>query len=163
VHAAANALKVAPSELVGRVEALIEERRRLERDLGEARRQLAMGGGGQQKMGEVQEVGGVKYWPMLVDGLAASDLNVLIDQGKQKLKSGIVAVANTTAEGTANLVVSVSSDLTHKFDAGFLVKAGAAVVGGQGGGRKEMARGGGPDGTKAGEALIEIQKRVEAA
>ncbi|MBZ8134715.1 alanine--tRNA ligase [Afifella sp. IM 167] len=156
----AGRLKVRPEELVERVEGLVEERRRLERELTEAKKQLAMGGG---KGGAepVLEIGAFKVMARMVEGVALKDLRGLVDEGKQTLGSGIVAIVGV-ADGKAGLAVGVTSDLTEKFNAIDLVRLGSEVLGGKGGGgRPDMAQAGGPDGSRAEAALAAITSRVE--
>jgi len=155
---AAAALKATPSELPGRVAALVEERRRLEREIAELRRKLASGGGAGGGL-EVREVGGVKFAGRVVEDLPPKDLKPMVDELKKSLGSGVVAVVAVN-DGKASLVVGVTEDLTARLSAVDLVRAGAEAVGGKGGGgRPDMAQAGGPDGGKADEAL----KAIEAA
>jgi alanyl-tRNA synthetase len=157
LKAVALALKVSPDEAAERVATLVEERRRLERELAEARKKLALGGGG-DGANPVIEVGGVKFYRMAVSGLEMNDLKALADQGKASVGSGVVAIANTSGEGKASLVVGVTGDLTSRFNAIELVRKGAAAVGGKGGGgRPDLAQAGGPEGDKAGAALDAVE------
>jgi alanyl-tRNA synthetase len=156
---AASALKVAPSELPGRVGALLEERKKLERELAEARRKLATGGGGESG-GEAKEVGGVKYIARLLDGTPPKDLKPTADALKQKVGSGVVALVAVN-EGKASLVVGVTDDLTGRLSAVDLVRVGSEALGGKGGGgRPDMAQAGGPDGDKAAAALEAIEAKL---
>ena len=159
---AASELKVPLEELPGRLAALLDERKKLERDLGDARKKLAMSGGGTAASAEdgVRQVNGVKLIARSVSGIALKDLRSLADEGKKQVGSGVVAIVGLSDDGKAGLVVGVTEDLTQRFNAVDLVKKGAAVLGGSGGGgRPDMAQAGGPDGSKAEEAL----KAVEAA
>ena len=154
---AAAALKAPAGELAARVAALLGERKRLERELAASRRALASGAGGGL---ESRQVGGVELALKRLDGVPAKDLRGMIDEAKKRLGSGIVALV-TVAEGKAALVVGVTDDLTETFDAVALVRAGARAVGGTGGGgRRDMAQAGGPDGAKAEAALQAIEKAV---
>jgi alanyl-tRNA synthetase len=148
-------------ELPARVSALIDERKKLERDLSDARRKLAMGGGGKADGAEaVRDVAGVKLMARAVSGIDLKDLRSLADEGKKQVGSGVVAIVGTTEDGKAGIVVGVTSDLTGRFSAVDLVRKGAEALGGKGGGgRPDMAQAGGPDGAKAEAAL----KAVEAA
>ncbi len=160
--AAAGELKVSLEELPGRLAALLDERKKLERDLTEARKKLAMGGAaaGASTDDGVRQVNGVKLIARSVTGIALKDLRSLADEGKKQVGSGVVAIVGLSDDGKAGLVVGVTADLTQRFNAVDLVKKGAAVLGGTGGGgRPDMAQAGGPDGSKAEEAL----KAVEAA
>ncbi|MBS9475753.1 alanine--tRNA ligase [Ancylobacter radicis] len=157
LHAAAAALKAPVGEVEARIVQLVEERRRLERELGEAKRKLAMGGG---EAGEdpVRRVGAVQLMARQVSGIDLKDLKSLVDEGKKRIGSGIVAIVGVTEDGRAGLVVGVTEDLTGSYDAVALVRLGAEALGGKGGGgRADMAQAGGPDGTRAGEALAAIE------
>jgi alanyl-tRNA synthetase len=162
---AANELRTSIDDVPARISALMDERKKLERELSDARKKLAMGGGaGDGGNSNVVEIGDVKFYKLHVTGLPSDELKSLVDQAKAEIKSGVVAVANTTADGKASLVVGVTKDLSTRFDAASLVKIGVPVVGGKGGGgRAEMAQGGGPDGAKALDALSEIQKAIAGA
>ena len=157
----ADLLRAAPAEVPGRVAALLEERKALERDLGEARRRLAAGGGA--AAGEVKQVAGVTLAPRLLDGMPAKDLKGLADELKEQVGSGVVALVSVTG-GKVSLVVGVTDDLTDRIDAVELVRAGAAAVGGKGGGgRPDMAQAGGPDGARGAEALAAIETALGEA
>ncbi|WP_029004532.1 alanine--tRNA ligase [Azorhizobium doebereinerae] len=160
--ATAGTLKVSVPEVEARVAALVDERRKLERDLAEARKKLAMGGGDEAGP-KVVEVGGTRYMRIALEGADPKDLKAIVDQGKAKIGSGVVAVANTSADGKGALVVGVTADLAGKFDAQTLVRTGVEVLGGKGGGgRPDMAQGGGPDGAKAEAALAAIEAALTA-
>ena len=148
-------LKAPPGEVPTRVSALIEERRKLERELAEARRQMATGGGS-GAAADVLEIAGIKFLPRLLDGVAAKELKSMADDLKGQLGSGVVAVVSNT-DGKASLVVGVTADLTGSLDAVELVRVGSAAVGGKGGGgRPDMAQAGGPDGANGQAALDAI-------
>ena len=156
----AGLLKAPIQEAPDRVAALIEDRRRLERELAEARRKLAMGGGAAADGAEVRDVAGVKLMARAVSGIEMRDLKSLADEGKKRIGSGVVAIVGVAGDGKAGIVVGVTEDLTARIDAVSLVRAGAEQLGGKGGGgRRDMAQAGGPDGANADAAL----KAVEAA
>ena len=158
-RAAAAELKVQLEELPARAAALLDERKRFERDLTEAKKKLAMGGGAAARGGEdgVRSVGDVKLLARAVSGIDIKDLKSLADEGKKQVGSGVVAIVGVTEEGKAGVVVGVTADLTARFNAVDLVKKGAAALGGKGGGgRPDMAQAGGPDGSKAEAALAAI-------
>ena len=155
LKAVAGALRTSPDEVEARVAALIEERKRLERDLAEAKKALALGGGGgAAAQGPAdEEIGGVKFSGQVIEGLEAKELRGLLDEAQKRMGSGIAAIAAVN-DGRAAFAVGVTDDLTAKFDAVKLVQACVAALGGKGGGgRPDMAQGGGPDGAKAGEAI----------
>jgi alanyl-tRNA synthetase len=156
----AGLLKSAPSDVPERLSALIEDRRRLERELTDARKKLAMGGAGSGG-DEIAEVAGVKLLARVVEGVEMRDLKSLADEGKSRIGSGIVALVGVAPDGKAGLVVGVTADLTERFDAVALVRAGAGHLGGKGGGgRRDMAQAGGPEGTGAEAALDAIRSAV---
>jgi alanyl-tRNA synthetase len=160
---AAAAIKAAPAELPERITQLMDERRRLERELSEARRQLAMGGAGSGPANEAVDVGGVKVMARIVEGVEPKDLRALVDQAKQTVVSGVVALA-TASEGKAAIAVGVSEDLLKRFNAVELLRKGVDAVGGKGGGgRPDMAQGGGPDGAKLQAALDAILAAIKAS
>ncbi|MDE2012233.1 MAG: alanine--tRNA ligase [Alphaproteobacteria bacterium] len=162
-RAAAAALKTNPAELPARVAQLADDRRKLERELAEAKKALALAGPAQKGEGDAaKEIGGVKAVLRLIDGVSPKDLKGLADEAKAKLGSGVVAFV-AVADGKASLVVGVTDDLKAKINAVDLVRAGAEAVGGKGGGgRPDMAQAGGPDGARAAEALAAIERRLAA-
>jgi alanyl-tRNA synthetase len=154
---AAAALKTSPDELPARVATLVEDRKRLERDLAEAKKALAMGGGGGAAPAASEDIGGVKFEGRVLDGFDGKGLRGAVDEAKQRLGSGVAALIAVN-DGRATVAVGVTDDLTARFSAVDLVKAGVAAVGGQGGGgRPDMAQGGGPDGAQAEAALAAIR------
>ncbi|MCS4094417.1 alanine--tRNA ligase [Rhizobium sp. BK176] len=154
VKALAGALKVQPGEVLSRVEALMDERRKLEKELADAKRKLAMGGGQGGADDAVREVGGVKFLGKAISGVDPKDLKGLADDGKASLGSGVVALIGVSDDGKASAVVAVTPDLTGRFSAVDLVRVASAALGGRGGGgRPDMAQAGGPDGAKADEAI----------
>jgi alanyl-tRNA synthetase len=164
LHDLAGLLKVPVGEIDVRVEQLIEERRRLERELSDAKKKLAMGGGASSGAAEFEDVNGVKLMAKSLSGIDAKELKSLADEGKKKLGSGVVVLLATGEEGKASLVVGVTDDLTSANNAVDLVNAGVAELGGKrGGGRPDMAQGGGPDASKADAAFAAIRNLVKKA
>ncbi len=159
---AAATLKAAPDEVPARIASLVEERRRLERELADAKKQLAMGGGGAKTEGPAPEdVGGHKFLGQVVEGFDPKGLRAAVDDMKKRLGSGIGALIAVN-EGRASVAVGVTDDLAGQVSAVELVKAAVATLGGQGGGgRADMAQGGGPDGSKAREALDAVKDALE--
>jgi len=156
--AASAELKAPLEEVPQRLAQVLDERRRLERELSEAKKKLAMGGGSAQGADGVRVVGDVKLLARAVAGIDLKDLRSLADEGKKRLGSGVVAIVGVTEEGKAGVVVGVTADLTGRFSAIDLVRKGAEVLGGKGGGgRADMAQAGGPDGSKAEAALKAIE------
>jgi alanyl-tRNA synthetase len=149
----AQLVKAPVGEIDTRFAQLLEERKRLERDLAETRKKLAMGGG--EKSGDgIRTVGDVKLLARALEGVDIKDLKGLVDEGKKRVGSGVVAIVGITGEGKAGIVVGVTPDLTARYNAVELVRKGAEALGGKGGGgRPDMAQAGGPDGSKAQAAL----------
>jgi alanyl-tRNA synthetase len=161
VKTLAGLLKVGQGEIVGRVEALMDERRKLERELTEARRQLALGGSAGGSGQDVRDVNGVKYLGKVVTGVEPKDLKGLADEGKKSVESGVVCFVGVSADGKASAVVAVTEDVTGRFSAVDLVRIASAALGGKGGGgRPDMAQAGGPDGSKAAEAVEAVAQAL---
>jgi alanyl-tRNA synthetase len=158
----AAALKASPDEVPARVISLIDERKRLERELAEAKKALALGGGGAGKAETaVEQVAGHGFIGQVIEGLDPKGLRGLVDEAKQKLGSG-VAVLVAVNEGRGSVAVGVTDDLKGAVSAVHLVKAAVAALGGQGGGgRPDMAQGGGPDGGQAAEAVAAVKAALE--
>ncbi|MDQ3245420.1 MAG: alanine--tRNA ligase [Pseudomonadota bacterium] len=154
---AAAVLKSAPDEVPARVAALVDERRRLERELADAKRELALGGGSAAEPTNPEQVNGIAFLGQVVEGLDPKSLRSTIDTMKQRVSSGVAALIAVN-EGRASVAVGVTDDLTGQVTAVNLVKVAVVSLGGQGGGgRADMAQGGGPDGSKATEALAAIK------
>lgn len=154
VKSLATSLKVQPADVLARVEVLMDERRKLERELADAKRKLAMGGGQGGSADAVRDVAGVKFLGKAISGVDPKDLKGLADDGKASLGSGVVALIGVAEDGKASAVVAVTPDLTGRFSAVDLVRVASAALGGKGGGgRPDMAQAGGPDGAKADEAI----------
>ncbi|MBU7581243.1 MAG: alanine--tRNA ligase, partial [Porphyrobacter sp.] len=153
----AGLLKAPIAELPARVSTLIEERRKLERELTDARKKLAMGGGGAAE-DPIREIAGARLLARAVTGVEMKDLKSLADEAKTRVGSGVVALVGVAEDGKAGVVVAVTEDLTSRFDAVALVRTASEQLGGKGGGgRRDMAQGGGPDASKAGEALAAVK------
>jgi alanyl-tRNA synthetase len=161
LQAAADVLKAQPKEVPQRITTLIEERRKLERELSELRKQLATGGGSGGP--QVKDVNGVKYAARSLDGVPAKDLRGMVDAIKKEIGSGVVALTSV-ADGKVSVVVGVSNDLTSKINAAELVKIATPLIGGQGGGgRPDFAQGGGADPSGAAKALEAIAEQIGKA
>ncbi|MGO9756679.1 MAG: alanine--tRNA ligase [Roseiarcus sp.] len=165
--AIAASLRAPPAEAGARLEALLEDRKKLERELADARRKIAMGGGGGSRQGEaVREVGGLKLYARAVSGVEMKDLKSMADEAKLAIGSGVVAIVALAEDGKASVVVAVTADLLPRHSAVDLVRVASATLGGKGGGgRPDMAQAGGPDGAKAEAALdaLEAALRDKAA
>jgi alanyl-tRNA synthetase len=144
-------LKTTPDQVTARVASLVEDRKKLERELTDMRKKLALGGGGGDST--VREIAGIKVDARVLDGVSAKDLRGMIEETRTKLGSGVV-VFIAREEGKASIAIGVTNDLAAKHSAVDLVRLGAAALGGKGGGgRPEMAQAGGPDGDKADAAI----------
>ena len=155
----AEQFKVPVSEVAARVDALEAQRRLLEKQLGDAKRQLAVGGGGGAATGP-EDIGGVKVIARVLDGVGGKELRGVAEEFKKPLGSGIVALVGIT-DGKAAVTVAVTPDLVGRFSAVDLAKAAVTAMGGQGaGGKPDFAQGGAPDASKAEEALAAIKAAI---
>jgi len=161
---AAAALKSAPEDVPARVAALIDERRRLERELADAKKALALGGGGRSaEASGPEQVGGTGFIGQVLEGVDPKALRGLVDEAKQRVGSGVVALV-AVAGGRGTVAVGVTDDLTDSRSAVDLVREAVEALGGQGGGgRPDMAQGGGPDGSKAAEAIQAVRAALQEA
>jgi alanyl-tRNA synthetase len=165
---AAAELRTTIEDMPARIAALMDERKRLERDLSDARKKLAMGGSAAASAAngssDIRVVGDIKFLGRAVEGIEMKDLKSLADDGKKQVGQGVVAIVGVTEDGKAGVVVGVTPDLTARFSAVDLVRLASAALGGKGGGgRPDMAQAGGPDGAKAGAALSAIEKAIGSA
>jgi alanyl-tRNA synthetase len=164
LKAAAGVIRATPEEVPARLAALMDERKRLEKELAEAKKALALGGGGTGGAAAAADetVAGVAFSGQVLEGLDPKELRPLLDAAKQRMGSGIAAVIAVN-DGKASIAAAVTDDLTARFSAVDLVRAGVEALGGKGGGgRPDMAQGGGPDGSRAADALAAV-KAVLAA
>jgi len=160
LNSAAHALKASPADVPARVAQLLDERRKLERELAETRRKLATGGGGGSDAAGA-DIGGVTYVARALSEVPPRELKSMVDDLKAKIGSGIVAVANAY-DGKGSIVVGVTPDLVKRFSAVDLVRVGVAELGGKGGGgRPDMAQGGGPDAGRTDAALAAIGRKLK--
>jgi alanyl-tRNA synthetase len=157
---AAAALKSSPDEVPARVAALVEDRRRLERELADAKKALALGGGSGGAAAGPEEVGGVAFLGQVVEGLDPKGLRGTVDEMKQRVGSGIAMIVAVN-EGRASVAVGLTADLVATHSAVDLLRVAVATLGGQGGGgRPDMAQGGGPDGSKAADAVAAVRAHL---
>jgi len=154
----ADALKSPPGEVARRAAGLAGDRKRLERELAEARKALALGGDvGAATAPASESIGGHSFSGQVVDGLDPKALRGLIDEAKAKLGSGVAALVAVN-DGRATVAVGVTDNLAGTLNAVDLVRVAVEAVGGKGGGgRPDMAQGGGPDGGKAQAALDAVR------
>ena len=162
LKAIAGTLRTAPEDAASRVAALVEERKRLEKELAEAKKALALGGGTAGAAQVDETVNGVTFAGQVLEGLDPRELRPLLDSAKTRIGSGIAAICAVN-EGKAAFAVAVTDDLTGRFSAVELVRAGVETLGGKGGGgRPDMAQGGGPDAGKAAEAIAAVRALIAA-
>ncbi len=159
---AAGVLKASPDEVPARVAALVEDRRRLERELADAKKALALGGGSGAAPAGPERVGGVNFVGQVIDGLDPKGLRGAVDDVKARIGSGIAMIVAVN-DGRASVAVGVSQDLVNTHNAVDLLRVAVASLGGQGGGgRPDMAQGGGPDGARAADAVAAVSATLEA-
>ncbi|WP_409433699.1 alanine--tRNA ligase [Litorimonas sp. RW-G-Af-16] len=158
-RAAADTLKSKPEDVPTRIQMLIDDRKRFEKELSEVKKQLALGGGG---AASAEDIGGVSVMARVVDGVSGKDLRGMLNDQLSALKSGIVAFV-AKDDGKVAVGVAVSDDLIARVSAADLVNAGASEVGGRGGGKPGMAQAGGSKPEGADAALAAIKAAIEAA
>jgi len=159
LNEAAGALRTAPAELADRITALLEDRRKLERQVTDLQRKLATGG----QAAELETIGDITFAGRNLGEVPPRDLKGLADTIGKQLSAGVVALVST-AEGKASIVVGVSPEITSRVSAVDLVRKASAAVGGKGGGgRPDMAQAGGPDGARAQDALDAVRAALISA
>jgi alanyl-tRNA synthetase len=160
-RALADQFKVQPLDVPARVEALLAERRSLEKQLSDAKRQLALGGGG--AAAEIEEHGGVKFIGRVLDGVGGKELRPVAEDFRKQVGSGVVALVGVV-DGKAAVTVAVTPDLTGRFSAADLARLAVIAMGGQGaGGKPDFAQGGAPDATKAAEGLQAVRAALTSS
>ncbi|HEU4516203.1 MAG TPA: alanine--tRNA ligase-related protein, partial [Steroidobacteraceae bacterium] len=158
----AGLLKIPVDEAPERLAVVLDERRKLERDLTDARRKLAMGGGASEA-DEIKNIRGVKYLARVLRDVPAKDLKPLVDEAKKRVGSGVVAFVTVGEDQRASIIVGVTEDQMEANNAVQLVRTGAEVLGGKGGGgRPDMAQAGGPNGAQAEAALKAVEAGIAA-
>jgi len=163
LKAVAATLRTTPEDAPVRVAALADQLRKLERELADAKKALALGGGGAAPSTGPEAIGDVAFIGQVIEGLDPKDLRGLIDENKKRLGSGVSTVV-AVSDGRASIAAGVTDDLTARFNAVDLVRAGVEALGGKGGGgRPDMAQGGGPDGAKAQDALAAVRALIGGA
>ena len=157
VTSAAGLLRSGPHDVLDRIEALQGQLKSAEKALADARQKLALGGGG-EGAGASETVNGVTFVGRVVEGVSAKDIKSVVDAEKKRVGSGVVVMVLKGEDGKGTVAIGVTEDLTGRYAAGTLIKSATAALGGQGGGgRPDMAQGGGPDGSKADEAIAAIR------
>lgn len=158
----AGLLKVSAADVPARIAGLLDERKKLERELAEAKKKLAMGGGGSGGDAGVTEAGKFKLMARVLEGINPKDLKSVADEGKTTIGSGVVVLISKAEDGKAAIVVGSTKDVSETASAVDLVRIGSAALGGRGGGgRPDMAQAGGPDAGKAEEAIAAIKAHLE--
>ncbi|RPF96366.1 MAG: alanine--tRNA ligase, partial [Rhodospirillaceae bacterium TMED63] len=153
-------LKTGPEDVPSRVLGLLEERKKLEREISNLRRKLATGGGSPSDNGNLTEISGLKYAPRVMEGIPGKELKSMADEIKKQIGSGVTAIVSVD-DGKASIVVGVTDDVTERISAVDLVRVGSAALGGKGGGgRPDMAQAGGPDGSAARAAVEAIAEAL---
>ncbi|MBT6033192.1 MAG: alanine--tRNA ligase [Kordiimonadaceae bacterium] len=157
---AASTLKTTSGELSNRLNALLSERKAMEKEISDLQKKVAMGGNGSSKADEIKEINGIKFIGQVLNGIPAKELRGLADDAKKRLGSGVIAYIAVN-DGKAAVLTAVTDDIKDKFSAVDLVRVGAEAVGGKGGGgRPDMAQAGGPNGADAAEALKAIESAL---
>lgn len=158
----AGLLKVAAADVPARITSLLDERKKLERELTDAKKKLAMGGGSSDGDAGVTEAGKFKLMARVLEGINPKDLKSVADEGKTAIGSGVVVLISKAEDGKAAIVVGSTKDVSETASAVELVRIGSAALGGRGGGgRPDMAQAGGPDASKADEAIAAIKAHLE--
>lgn len=158
---AAAVLKTPSRDLPTRIAALVDERKKLDRELTEAKKALALSGGSGASEGpKVEDIGGVKFLGQALEGVSGKDLPGLLDDAKAQVGSGVVAFA-CNSDGKAAVAIGVTDDMTGTINAADLIKVAVEAVGGKGGGgRPAMARGGGPNGADVAKAIEAVKAKL---
>ena len=158
---ATAALKVPAADLPARIDALLEERRKLEREVADLRRKLATSGSAEGS--PPKQIAGIAFAARELAGVPAKELRGTADELKRQLGSGVVTLVSVS-DGKASVVVSSTEDLAGRIDAVALVRHAVQALGGQGGGgRRDFAQGGGPDGSQAAAAIAAVEAALAAA
>jgi alanyl-tRNA synthetase len=162
VESAASLLRSSSQDVLDRIAALQDSLKKTERELTDARKKLALGGAGSGPASSGDEtINGVTYVARTVEGIPAKDVKGLVDSEKKRIGSGVVTVVLKGDDGKGTVAIGVTQDLTSRYAAGDLIKLATVALGGQGGGgRPDMAQGGGPDGSKASEAIAAVRSAL---
>jgi alanyl-tRNA synthetase len=157
----AQTFKVQPLDVPARVEALSSERKALEKQVAELKKQMALGGGGSASA-VPEEINGIKLIARVLDGVDGKGLRGVAEDFRKQVGSGVVALIGVT-EGKAAVTVAATSDVTDRVNAADLARAAVIAMGGQGaGGKSDFAQGGAPDGTKAEAGLAAVRAALQA-
>ncbi|WP_455476610.1 alanine--tRNA ligase [Bartonella sp. B41] len=159
----ADILKTSPADVEERVRVLIDDRRKLEKELNNARKKIALGSGAvNDNQEDVININGIPFMGRIIKNISARDLKALVDSGKKKIGSGVVSFIGISEDGKGSIVVGITDDLTNKLSAIDFVHIASGILGGQGGGgRPDLAQAGGPDGNKADEVIMALKTFLE--
>ena len=156
----ADQFKTPVSEVIARVEALDGQRRKLEKELADAKRQLAMGGGGGAAEQGPEDVGGVAFIGRVLQGVGGKDLRPIAETFRKQVPDGVIALCGVL-DGKVAATVVVGGAALDRFSAVDLARAAVTAMGGQGaGGKPDFAQGGAPDGSKADEGIAAVRTLI---
>jgi alanyl-tRNA synthetase len=155
-------LRTAPQDLADRVQKLLAQQKELEKEIERVKAQAMSRQFGPSDQ-DIREVGGVKVLCQQVKAESPKDLRVMLDNFRDQIKSGVVVLGAESEDGKAMLICGVTDDLTDRFHAGQIIKELSAKVGGKGGGRPDMAQGGGPDSGALAETLASVGALVQTS
>jgi alanyl-tRNA synthetase len=153
-------LKAAPHDLAGRVEKLLAQQKELEKEVERVKAQAMTRQFGPSSQ-DIREINGVRVLCQQVKAESPKDMRVMLDNLKDQIKSGVVVLGAEAVDGKAMLICGVTKDLTDSFNAGEIIKTLSAKVGGTGGGRPDMAQGGGPNSERLSEVLERVFEMLE--
>ncbi|UTO28967.1 alanine--tRNA ligase [Bartonella harrusi] len=163
MHGIARLLKTSPPDVEERMQILLDDHRKLEKELNDVRKKMLLSGEMIENDPEdVIIIKGVSFMGQVVKNILPRDLKALVDSGKKKIGSGVVAFIGVSEDGKGSAAVGVTDDLTDTLNAVDLVRIVSGVLGGKGGGgRPDMAQAGGPEGDKVGDALAALKAALE--
>ena len=161
LDATAATLKTRPDAVAERVRGLLDERKAVQNEMADLRRQMALSGGSGKTEADAETVGGVSFLAKVLNGVSGKDLRGLIDAQKTRLGSGVVLLIADT-DNRAAVAAGVTEDLTARISAVDIVRVAAEALGGQGGGgRADMAQAGGPSAQNADAAIAAVKNLLE--
>ncbi|WP_455478250.1 alanine--tRNA ligase [Bartonella sp. B10] len=165
IYDIADLLKTFPADVEERVRVLLDDRRRLEKELNNARKKIVLNNGALKKSREdIVIINGISFMGRVIENISARDLKVFVDSGKKQIESGVVAFIGISEDGKGSAVVGVTDDLSSILNAIDLVRVVSDVLGGKGGGgRPDLAQAGGPRGDKADEAIMALKSFLEGS
>ena len=160
LHAASSLLKTSPNDLENRIKLLLEEKKKLETQLLEVKKNFVANKAADNQ-DKIETVNGIKFIGRAIPNVHPKELKSFIDEINATIGSGIVVLATSNDEGKASVVVGVTKDLTSKYSAVDLVKIASVKLGGQGGGgRPDMAQAGGPHAENIHDAIEAVEEAI---